>query len=257
MTLVITLIATLAIMTVLWRVSVSRHDVSLIDLYWGPGFAVIAWIAIARESAPTAFSVALALLVTIWGGRLGMHLWHRNRNLPEDPRYAAMRQNYPSDEDFERASLVRIFFLQGALMWLISLPVQIAIVSGIDSTGPLAVMGLLLFIVGFVFEAVGDYQLAQFKRDSSNRGKVMDRGLWRYTRHPNYFGDACVWWGLFLIAAEAPAARWAFFAPLLMNYLLVRVTGKKLLEDNLRLTKPGYAEYIAKTSPFLPRPPRA
>ncbi len=257
MTYVITLIATLVGMTILWRVSISRHDVSLIDLFWGPGFALIAWIAVARESAPSFVSVALAILVTIWGARLGVHLWRRNKDLPEDPRYAAMRQNYPSDRDFERASLVKIFFLQGALMWLISLPVQIAIVSGIETTGPLAVIGLLIFVVGFVFESVGDYQLAQFKRDPSNRGKVMDSGLWRYTRHPNYFGDACVWWGLFLIAAEAPAARWAVFAPLLMNYLLVRVSGKKLLEDSLRLTKPGYSEYIARTSPFLPRPPRA
>jgi steroid 5-alpha reductase family enzyme len=256
LTFVITLLLTLAIMTVLWRVAVARHNVSLIDIYWGPGFAVIAWVAVARESAPSAVIVVLALLVSLWGARLGIHLWTRNRNLPEDPRYAAMRQNYPGDEDFERASLVKIFYLQGTLMWLISLPVQIAVVTGIESTGPLAVLGLLVFVVGLLFETVGDYQLARFKRDPSNQGKVLDSGLWRLTRHPNYFGDACVWWGIFLIAAEAPAARWAVFAPLLMNYLLLQVSGKKLLEDNLRLSKPGYAEYIEKTSPFLPRPPR-
>mgnify|MGYP001827627720 CR=1 FL=1 len=235
MTFVITLLLTLAIMTVLWRVAVARHDVSLIDIYWGPGFAVIAWVAVARESAPSAVIVVLALLVSLWGARLGIHLWTRNRNLPEDPRYAAMRQNYPGDGDFERASLVKIFYLQGALMWLISLPVQIAVVTGIESTGPLAVLGLLVFVVGFLFETVGDYQLARFKRDPSNKGKVLDSGLWRLTRHPNYFGDACVWWGMFLVAAETSDARLGVIGPLLMTFLLQRRTGALLARRPIKV----------------------
>jgi steroid 5-alpha reductase family enzyme len=244
-------------MTVLWRLSVRYRDVSLIDLYWGPGFAVIAWIALALEPTPGPVDIALAVLVSLWGVRLGGYLWSRNRGKPEDARYAAMRSAYANDEAFERASLVRIFYLQGALMWLISLPVQIAIIVGIEKAGVLAFLGLGLFCLGFFFEAVGDYQLARFKRDPSNHGQVMDKGLWRYTRHPNYFGDACVWWGLYLIAAEAPPARWAILSPALMSFLLVRVTGKKLLEDGLRRTKPAYEEYVRRTSPFFPWPPRS
>ncbi len=256
MVFVVSLAVTMIILTGLWWVSVRRRDASIIDIYWGPGFAVIAWIAVSLSPDPGAAAIALAVLVSLWGVRLGAYLWSRNHGKPEDPRYAAMRKNYSGDEAFGRASLTRIFYLQGVLMWLISLPIQVAAVAGIPSTGALAILGLVVFATGFAFESIGDYQLAAFKREPSNRGKVMDTGLWRYTRHPNYFGDACVWWGLFLIAAEAPAARWTVFAPALMTYLLVRVTGKKLLEEGLRRSKPEYAAYIERTSSFFPRPPR-
>ncbi len=154
-------------------------------------------------------------------------------------------------------SLVKVFALQGVMMWIVSLPVQLGQVPRWRDVGWLAWIGVAVWLIGFGFEAVGDAQLARFKADASNAGKVMDRGLWRYTRHPNYFGDACVWWGLGLIAAESGVGAWGLIGSVVMTVLLRRVSGVTLLEKSLVKRREGYADYVASTSPFFPRPPRS
>jgi steroid 5-alpha reductase family enzyme len=157
-------------------------------------------------------------------------------------------------ERFALVSLVSVFVLQGALIWIVSLPIQAAAPQG-DRLGALDALGAAVWAVGLFFEAVGDLQLRRFRADPANAGRVMDRGLWRYTRHPNYFGDFLVWWGIYLIALSTVGAWWTIAGPLVMSVLLIRVSGKRLLEHHMR-DRPGYAEYVARTSGFLPRPPR-
>jgi steroid 5-alpha reductase family enzyme len=157
---------------------------------------------------------------------------------------------------FPIISLATVFAFQGLMMWVVSLPVQLGQVSDTPNVGLLGILGVIVWGIGIFFEAVGDYQLARFRSDPARAGTVMDRGLWRYTRHPNYFGDACVWWGIGLVAAETVVGRWGLIGSVVMTILLVRVSGAALLERSLRKRKPGYEEYVARTSSFLPRPPR-
>jgi steroid 5-alpha reductase family enzyme len=158
---------------------------------------------------------------------------------------------------FPLISLVTVFALQGALMWIVSLPVQLGQDDATPGIGVVAFIGIAVFVFGLFFEVVGDAQLARFKSDPTNAGKVMDQGLWRYTRHPNYFGDACVWWGLALIAAETGSGAWGFIGAMVMTYFLRRVSGVTLLERSLKKRREGYEAYIARTSPFIPRRPKA
>jgi steroid 5-alpha reductase family enzyme len=186
--------------------------------------------------------------------RLAGYLARRNIGKGEDPRYVAMRRHYGAS--WPLRSLVQVFVLQGVLMWLISLPVQAAERS--SGGGPLGwsdALGAALTLTGVAFEATGDAQLARFKADPANRGKVMDRGLWRYTRHPNYFGDFLVWWGLYALAVASGNA-WTVLSPALMSFLLLRVSGVTLLEKSMR-ARPGYDDYVRRTSAFFPWPPRA
>jgi len=244
-----------AAMLCLWLLSLWRRDASIVDVYWGPGFGLIATVAWAVGEGGDAERRALSLaLVWLWGLRLGGYLGWRNRGAGEDYRYQAMRRHW--GERFALVSLGTVFGLQGVLQWLVSLPVQVVHFSAGGPLGALDAAGALLFAIGFGFEAVGDWQLARWKADPAHRGQVMDRGLWRYTRHPNYFGDCCVWWGLFAIALSTPAGVWTLPAPLLMSFLLLRVSGVTLLERGLRKRRPGYAEYAARTSSFFPLPPR-
>jgi len=193
-------------------------------------------------------------LVCVWGLRLAGYLGWRNAGHGEDPRYVAMRRHW--GPRFPLISLATVFALQGVLMWIVSLPVQLA---QLEPGGPLGVLdavGVLLFAVGLTFESVGDWQLARFKADPSNAGQVMDRGLWRYTRHPNYFGDFCVWWGLYAIALATPYGPYSIVGPIVMSVLLMRVSGVPMLERSIGKRRPGYAEYAKRTSAFFPRPPR-
>jgi steroid 5-alpha reductase family enzyme len=248
------LVAALALMTLVWLASLRARDVSLVDRWWGPGFAVAAWTWVLTQGAFTPRALAIAALVTIWGARLGWHITRRNRGHGEDPRYAAMRARAP--RSFAWTSLVTVFALQAVILWVVALPLWAATRPDAPaSPRPLDALALALWLVGLTFEAVGDAQLAAFKRDPANRGRVMDRGLWAWTRHPNYFGDATLWWGLGLFALATPGAWWTLIGPLLMTTLLVRVSGVALLERAMA-TRPGYAEYVARTSSFLPRPPR-
>lgn len=196
--------------------------------------------------------ILLAVLTTIWGLRLGLHLAARNLGRGEDRRYQAMRAKH--GDRFWQTSLVTVFLLQGDLMWIVSLPVQAGQHSA-RAIGVPDIVGVAVWTIGFFFEATGDAQLARFKRDPANTGNVMDRGLWRYTRHPNYFGDFLVWWGLWLLAAAA-GAWWTAAGPLVMSLLLIRVSGKGLLEKTITARRPGYTDYIRRTSGFLPMPPR-
>ena len=248
-----------AIMVVRWFVSLLRRDASIVDMFWGFGFVLIAWStwALTRSDfldLPLGSRGGLLLgIVTVWGGRLSGYLIWRNWSHAEDPRYRAMRERHGTS--FPLVSLFTVFGLQGVIMWIVAFPLQI----GIPTASPLGWLdgfGLLLAAVGVMFEGVGDYQLARFKADPSNRGQVLDRGLWRYTRHPNYFGDFLVWWGIYLVALSGGAFA-TIFSPLLMSWLLMRVSGVTLLERSLVHSKPGYADYIGRTSAFFPWPPSA
>jgi steroid 5-alpha reductase family enzyme len=249
-----TLAMVAALMLSVWLLSLIRGDASVIDILWGLGFAVIALLThhLASDDRPRA--LLLTALTVIWGTRLALYLLWRNWGQPEDYRYQAMRRRY--GRRFPLVSLVTVFGLQGVLMWLISLSVQLGQIDPVPAHLTwLDMLGATLWLVGFGFETIGDAQLARFKSNRGNKGKVMNRGLWRYTRHPNYFGDALLWWGLYLIAASTPSGRWMIFSPLLMTGLLMRVSGVPLLEKKLVKTRPEYAEYVRRTSSFLPWPP--
>lgn len=237
-----------------WIISLVITNASIVDITWGLGFVLIAWSMRLWIDGDDARQWVITALTTVWGLRLAGYLAWRNLGHGEDYRYRAMRKRYGSR--FGLISLGTVFAFQGLMMWIVSLPVQLGQADATPPLGPLAVMGILIWAVGLGFEVVGDAQLARFKADPANAGKVMDRGLWRYTRHPNYFGDALVWWGLGIIAAETGAGAWGLVGSLLMTVLLRRVSGVTLLEKSLVKRRAGYAEYVARTSPFVPRPPR-
>jgi steroid 5-alpha reductase family enzyme len=238
-----------------WLLSLARHDVSTVDVQWGLAFVLVAAIGAFLGGGAAPRRVLLLLLVGIWGARLAWHIHRRNRGKGEDYRYAAMRERHGSR--FPWVSLFTVFLLQGALALFIALPLLAAAAAPEPpALGVWDLAGLLLWTVGFLFEAVGDAQLARFKADPAHRGRVMDRGLWRYTRHPNYFGDATLWWGLFLVACATPGGWKTVASPLVMTFLLLKVSGVALLEKGLARTKPGYADYVARTSAFLPWFPR-
>jgi steroid 5-alpha reductase family enzyme len=250
-------VAVAALMVGTWVVSLVLKNASIVDITWGLGFVLVAWVSALRADAASGAASVLVAMVTVWGLRLGVYLFWRNHGNGEDYRYVAMRRRW--GKRFWLISLATVFVLQGALMWIVSLPVQVAHV-GDARDGALAgvalVIGLALYAIGLLFEVVGDAQLARFKADPTNEGKVMRSGLWRYTRHPNYFGDACVWWGVGIVAQAVTGTWWALLGPLVMNILLLRVSGVALLERSLRKRKPDYAEYVRTTSAFVPRPPR-
>lgn len=249
-----TLVIVLAVMATLWLVSLVLGDASIVDAFWGPGFVLVTTVAIlASDGALPRRRLALAL-VALWGFRLGGHILWRNWGQGEDYRYRAMRAR--AGDRFAAWSLVQIFGLQGVLLWIVALPLQIAVAAPTPSVlGALDLAAVVVFACGLAFEAIGDWQLARFKATPSSTGQVMDRGLWAWTRHPNYFGDAVVWWGFFLLAL-ATGAAWTIVSPLLMTWLLLRLSGVPLLERKLRKTRPAYADYVARTSAFVPWPPR-
>jgi steroid 5-alpha reductase family enzyme len=246
--------AILAAMLALWLLSIPLRDASIVDIFWGPGFALAAWVSFALAEGVPARKWLIVALTTVWALRLGLYLMWRKRGHGEDPRYTAFI-NHLGPERRRRTTLTRVFLLQGALMWAVALPVMAGQVWR-EPIGVFAWLGTALWAVGFAFEAIGDRQMARFKSDPANRGKVMDRGLWRWTRHPNYFGDACLWFGLWLIACDHPLGFALVISPLLMTYFLVNVTGKALLERRLKRANPAYADYVARTSGFFPLPPR-
>lgn len=256
--LALTALVTAGCMVALWLLSLKLKDMSIVDLYWGPGFGIVALVTYfaSVDAGVDSRRLLVTVLTCAWGFKLGLYLFQRNHGKGEDPRYTDMIR-VPYAGQVALQSLLRVFVLQGVILWLISLPVQLAqYQTQPTAIGVIGWLGALLWLVGFLFETVGDWQLKQFKADPANRGKVMDRGLWRYTRHPNYFGNACLWWGLWLIACDHWSGLVLVFAPLLMTHFLLNVTGKKLLEERMIATRPGYAEYVARTSGFLPWPPK-
>lgn len=247
-------IAIAALMIGTWLLSLVLRDASIVDIVWGLGFVVVAWVVRLQGDTETARQWLLVALVTVWGLRLAGYLFWRNHGRPEDYRYRAMRKRWGSR--FPLVSLVTVFVLQGVLMWVVSLPVQLGQVPDEPGLGVLAVVGTVVWLVGLTFEAGGDLQLARFKADPANEGKVMDRGFWRYTRHPNYFGDACAWWGIAIVAAESGLGAWGLIGAAVMTVLLLRVSGVALLERSLKKRKPEYQAYIDRTSAFFPLPPK-
>lgn len=237
-----------------WLVSLVLCNASIVDIVWGLGFVAVAWMNLLVIDGDAARQWTLTALVTIWGVRLGAYLWWRNHGKGEDFRYVSMRRRWGAK--FPLVSLVTVFTLQGVIMWTVSLPVQIGGADDSPPVGPLAVMGIMVWLVGFLFEAVGDRQLARFKADPANSGKVMDKGLWSLTRHPNYFGDALLWWGIGIVAAESGAGAVGLVGPLVMTFFLRRVSGVPMLERSLTKRREGYAEYVQRTSAFFPRPPK-
>jgi steroid 5-alpha reductase family enzyme len=254
--LAVTLGAALVVVLIAFAIGASTGKHRVIDAFWGLGFAVVALTGLglsAGHGDPGRRWLVTALTV-IWGLRLAIHIGWRGRGQPEDPRYERMLDRAPGSRN--AYALRSVYLLQGVSLWFISWPVQVGQYDP-DGLGVVAWLGVALWAVGIFFEAVGDAQLTRFKADPGNRGRVLDSGLWRYTRHPNYFGDACVWWGLWLLASGSVVGLITVVCPLVMTYLLTRKTGKPLLESHLSATRPGYAEYVARTSGFVPLPPRS
>lgn len=238
-----------------WLVSLPLKNASIVDIVWGAGFVIVAWVAYAVGEGTESRRLLLAGMVTLWGGRLAVYLFLRNHGKGEDPRYVAMRTR--RGDAFALQSLWLVFGLQGVLMWIVSLPVQVAAVPDQpEGLGPVEIVGIIVYTVGVCFESFGDFQLSQFKADPANQGQVMDRGLWRYTRHPNYFGDFCVWWGIWIVSAATGVGIYAVVGPIVMTYFLLRVSGVAMLERSIGKRRPGYDEYVRRTNAFFPAPPR-
>jgi len=246
-----------------WLVAlrVGRH--AIIDVVWGAGFVVIAVVSALLAGAhgvgDGGRAPLVVVLTAVWGLRLAVHIGRRNHGKGEDPRYADIQGRATGSPALHMYR--RVYLTQAAAMWFVSLPVQAAVhQDGALWSGAslvVAVLGIAVWSVGFMFEAVGDWQLERFKADPANEGVVNDRGLWRYTRHPNYFGDACVWWGLFLLAVGHWSGLVFVLSPVLMTWTLAKGTGAPLTEKRMASSRRGYAEYVRRTSGFLPRPPKA
>jgi steroid 5-alpha reductase family enzyme len=255
--LALTAAAVVLVMAVLMTIAIAIKNQSIIDVVWGPGFVVIAAVSYglsAGSGGDGTRRLVVLLLTAVWGLRLGAYIGRRNLGHGEDRRYTALMRH-------RQGNLVvflvrKIYGLQGGLMWLVSLPVQAAMYEH-ASLGALGAVGIAVWAVGLGFEAVGDWQLARFKADPANQGQVMDRGLWGWTRHPNYFGDSCVWAGLWLLALGSPVGLATVFSPVLMTVLLLKFSGKALLERRMLRSKgDAYAAYLRRTSGFFPLPPR-
>jgi steroid 5-alpha reductase family enzyme len=248
------LLALIGSMTLLWGISLPLRNSSIVDIAWGPLFLIQALVYLAVT--PDGFigrKLLITALVAIWSLRLATHIARRNLGKGEDYRYATWRRE--AGGSWWWRSYGKVFLLQGLLAWVIGAPILAAQVSGPDHVTLLDATGALLWGIGFVFEAVGDWQLARFKADPANKGRTMQRGLWSLTRHPNYFGDATQWWGYYLVAAAA-GGWWSIFGPAAMTWLIVRVSGVGLLEKTIAQRRPDYAEYMRTTSAFIPWFPR-
>ena len=241
-------ISTVALLT--WPISVVKRDVSIVDSVWGLLFLIASVTYLLTSTSVGQRSGLVMLLVVLWSLRLTGYITWRNWGEEEDHRYQKIRSNNSPNFDFK--SLYIVFGLQGVLAWVISLPL-LAAIAGARDVGPLDLLGIALWLLGFTFETVGDYQLARFKARPENIGQVMDTGLWRYTRHPNYFGEFCVWWGFYLIALSA-GAWWAIVSPLLVTVLLLKVSGVSMLESDIGERRPQYRDYVRKTNAFFPGP---
>ncbi len=242
------------VMVATWLVSLVLKNASIIDIVWGLGFVITSWVLAVTIDGDSTRQLLLAVMVGLWGLRLGGYLAKRNIGHGEDWRYKAMRKK--KGARFGLISLVTVFGLQGVLMWIVSLPVMFGNSDATPGVGPLAVIGVMVWAVGLSFEAIGDWQLVQFKKDPNNAGKVMQTGLWSLTRHPNYFGDALLWWGIGIVGAETGSGVIGFIGPVVMTVFLLRVSGVPMLERSLMKRREGYAEYAARTSSFIPRPPK-
>ena len=250
----------LAMMVLLCWVAVRIGDVSFIDAVWGAGMAVLAFASFVQVTEPGPRAGLLLAMTVIWGLRLGIHLFLRWRGHGEDPRYAKMLGKARAQGRYGSAAFKVVFGPQAVLLFVTSLPAQVGILASGQPApiAPLAWAGFALWLTGMVFETIGDAQLKAFRADPAMKGKVLDTGLWRFTRHPNYFGDACVWWGIWLVAATGGlwVALGSVIGPLFLTFTLTKWSGKPLLEKGLAKSRPGYADYVKRTSGFIPWPPK-
>jgi steroid 5-alpha reductase family enzyme len=246
--------AIMLMMTLLWLISIKIKNVSIVDLFWGAGFVVASAVYFISTEGLETRKILLMTMVSIWGLRLSIYLAWRNLGKGEDFRYQKFRKDFGEDR-YWWYSFFSVFLLQGVLMWLISVPLLGAQFNSRNELGILDFIGVAIWIIGSVFEAGGDIQLARFKANATNKGKVLDTGFWHYTRHPNYFGDAAVWIGYGLLCLSA-GSYWPVLGSVLMTALIIKVSGVALLEKTLNTTKPGYQEYVRKTSAFIPWFPR-
>lgn len=250
----ITAIFAISAASILWLVSLAIRDCSIIDIFWAPGFALLAFVT-AWIAAPLDLRAQVTLvLVTIWALRLGMHIFVRWLPKGEDYRYAAMRRKH--GPRWWWWSLFQVFWLQALLLWLISWPLQAAIMGAGEPLDVLDYVGVGIAIAGLLTEAVADWQLTLFRSNPANKDAVMDRGLWGWSRHPNYFGDALMWWGFFLLGLSATGEWVLILSPAVMTILLLRISGVALMEEAIAKRRPEYADYIARTSTFIPLPPK-
>jgi steroid 5-alpha reductase family enzyme len=238
--------------TAVWLGSLYLNRPSIADMYWGIGFIIVAVVTFLQSDGFFPRKVLLTSMILIWGARLSVHIFFRDQNREEDPRYTAMRQS--SGQNFKIVSLFKIFWLQGGLLLIIAS----GALWGILSQNPARLtlydlVGAIIWATGFAIEVKADRQLTLFKRRGKNRTKIMDHGLWHYSRHPNYFGESLLWWGIFVITVQLPGGFWTIISPLLITFLLLKVSGIVMLEQHLA-THPGYKEYIQTTSPFIPLP---
>ena len=247
------LAALIALAVVAWVVSYVKHDVSIVDSVWSLLILLAAGVYATTLDASATRAVVILVLTTLWAMRLALYITARNWGESEDRRYQAIRaRNQPG---FEWKSLYLVFVLQAVLAWIVSLSL-LAANNSVSAWTWLDTLGALVVLFGLLFEATADWQLSRFKANATNHGQVMNRGLWRYTRHPNYFGEFCVWWGFFLIALAA-GGWWAVVSPLLMSMLLLKVSGVTLLEQDIGERRPGYRDYILRTNAFFPGLPKS
>jgi steroid 5-alpha reductase family enzyme len=253
MTVVLSAAVVVVFMLACWLLSLRLRDVSIVDVAWGLALVLVAVVCAVAGDGSDDRRLLILVLVGVWGLRLAFYIGRRKLRHPgEDHRYAAVRERY--GDRFPLVSLYWVFGLQALLVLVVALPIY-GVSASDDALGALDWIGVALWLFGLAFESVGDAQLARFKADPSNKGRIMDRGLWRYTRHPNYFGELVVWWGIYLVALGA-GAWWALPSALVMTALLTRVSGKDHLERSMK-ERPGYREYVARTSGFVPLPPHA
>lgn len=249
-------LAVIALGIILWLISLAVRDSSIVDIAWGPLIFLVGLAYYLAMAEPAARAHLIIALTGLWAIRLALHIGVRNLGHGEDFRYAAWRAQHP--DTWWIRSYFKVFLLQGVIAWIVALPLFYAI----SSRTPAALTlldwaGILLFAAGFLFEAIGDEQLRRFKADPASKGRVLNTGLWRYTRHPNYFGEAVLWWGLGLIGAATPLGWIGLVGPAIITFLLLRVSGVAMLEKTLKETKPEYADYIARTPAFFPGAPRS
>jgi steroid 5-alpha reductase family enzyme len=246
------LVSTLGLATLTWAISVLKRDVSIVDGVWALMLFAAAIVYATGAEPYTGRTTLILTLVALWALRLSGHIIHRNWGEPEDRRYQDIRREY--EPNFALKSLGLVFWFQAVLAWIISMPLWPALTVPV-AWGTFDVLAVTVWAVGMIFEGIGDRQLSRFKADPENRGKVMDRGLWRYTRHPNYFGECLIWWGFSLFALPA-GAWWTVVGPLLLTYMLLKFSGVTLMEQTIVERRPAYQAYIARTNAFIPGPPK-
>lgn len=251
----------LAVILALWLISVKIDDVSFIDAFWGAGMGMLALTSYLQADNPGTLALLLTAMTCVWGFRLGIYLIRRWSGEGEDKRYKLILKKDRENGNFAMAALTKVWLGQAVLLFAVSSPAQVGILAAGEGTAipPLAWLGLAIYLIGIFFEWVGDWQLTRFKADPANQGKVLDSGLWRYTRHPNYFGDFVAWWGIWIVCASV---GWTYAAatvigPLFLSFTLTKWSGVPLLEGGLKRSKGDrYANYKARTSAFFPRPPK-